>query len=103
MVSMIFQGRRGCNISGEVILVLSGSLGSSGKRWRGGGLPRLLASSVSFMSDLFIFVFDNHNKCMALSHPKSAPRQLQEDFNLLQINLVLSEIARLEAEVLVYT
>ena len=52
------------------------------------------------MSD---FVFDNHNKCTALPYSKSAPRQLQEDFNLLQINLVLSEIAKLEAEVLVYT
>ena len=83
-----------------MIVVVSGSLALSGKRWRGGGLPRLLASSLSLMSD---FVFDNHNKCTALFYSKSAPRQLQEDFNLLQINLVLSEIAKLEAEVLVCT
>ena len=35
-----------------MIAVASGSLASSGKRWRGGGLPRRPASSLSLMSDL---------------------------------------------------
>ena len=39
-----------------MIVVVSGSLASSGKQWRGGGLPRLLASSLSLMSDLSFFI-----------------------------------------------